>query len=264
MEDTESVALLSRNDDIMDAVRNGEPFTSIGKRHGISGERVRQLAAPHLLDKDGNDIRIAARKRKADERYTAALEQIKVVAAANPNMTPAEIARTVGPHVTTQDVTDTLEPTDLLRRHAIMRPALGRRYTTKDVIKALRKVSGRDRKNTVTMTAYRDADLKDAPSSGTILALFGTWTAACEAADVPVGVSVSGRPSQKWSDEQLIELAVAFFTEVGVSGTMVQYDAWAKTQVPKGPSTALMRQQIGSWGEVRRQAADLIAASNAA
>lgn len=250
-----NAALLNRDEEIVRDVLEGETFKEIGLRHGISGERVRQIALPFLAE--AKEKRTAAQNKKIQDQREKALKRVPEVAQANPGMTPSEIAREVG-FITSQDVYAHLPDSDALRRQAAMRPALGRRFTREDAKQALRNASDDKLEKPVTMAHYRSVSPSAGPSAETILSLYDSWHAACEDAGVPAGSSTKEYIRPWWTEDELLNTAVRFFSEIGVQGSMDAYSAWAKKQKSNVPSVSLLRKKFGSWGEVRIRASALL------
>lgn len=251
-----TAALLDRDKEIVRSVFEGDTFKSIGLQHGISGERVRQIALPFLAE--AREKRAAVQAEKVQHKREQALGRVSEVARDNPDMTPSEIAREIG-LITSQDVAERLPEADVLRRQAAVRPALGRRFTYEDAKQALRNASDDDLSKPVTMAHYRSVAPSTGPSAETILALYGSWHAACEDAGVPAGGAAKDQGRSRWTDEELLTTAARFFDQKGAQGSMEAYAAWSKKQKRDTPSVALLRKRFGSWGQVRIRVSSLLA-----
>lgn len=245
-------ALSTRNDEIVRRVQEGEhTFRDIARDFGLSAERVRQIATPHV---EAQDRKEKARQRRNAKRLTTAeaLTLAVEVARRDTTITTAEIARQVG-DLTRQEVEEALGKEETLRRAALARPPLGRQHskdTIRDAIKRVAEAGG----TPVTMSLYRQHSIDGDPSTETILSLYGAWRDACEDAGVAAGGTASEKRRQRWSDEALIEEAMTFYNEAGSRASMDAYDAWSKSHGNK-PSAALLRRRFGSWGAVRTRVA---------
>ncbi|WP_148612634.1 hypothetical protein [Nocardioides rubriscoriae] len=90
-----------------------------------------------------------------------------------------------------------------------------------------------------------------------IISRFGTWRAACDAADVAANTTRSY--SSRWSETDLIRWVADYLAADGSSGTYSGYAAWAKAMsgAPSGPR---LRQTFPRWGEVKAAACRIVAA----
>lgn len=262
--DHESSIMTNRDTDILTRACDGVTYKAIGAEYGISAERVRQIAAD-AAETAVIDL-IAVRAEKRAQLRAAAVEDacdtIPAIAAKHPDATINEIARLAGPSVTAEDVTRVLDAADVLRRVTQAWPSLGNRFTAEQCLNALRaaakKIDG-----PVTMVLYRKHARKGAPSARTIMNRVGkSWRETCEAAGVVPGVTARSF-EVRWSEDDLRNIAVQFFTEHGPAATSAQYEAWAAAN-ENMPSLATMRSRLGSWGNVRAAAAEVFAQEAAA
>jgi hypothetical protein len=83
--------------------------------------------------------------------------------------------------------------------------------------------------------------------------LFGTWTAACEAA----GIEFRGTPDRdyerRWTDEDVLEWVSDYFLDLEFRGASHRYDEWRKQHQDRDdiPSAGSIRNYLSrSWDEV--------------
>jgi hypothetical protein len=90
------------------------------------------------------------------------------------------------------------------------------------------------------------------PSIGWIYAKYGLWTELCVEAGVEPAPSLKVDYAHLWSEEELIAFMERFFLDEGTTGGLNDYDEWRTRQIDQVPSGAHIRNQFGSWREVRR------------
>lgn len=236
-----------RNGVIIGRVIDGESYAIVARDHGISAERVRQLAAPYMAGEEVTAARKANQRRRAAGKRAA---KVRDYARTHPDATVSEIAKRASLNM--EQVIEILGPDaarhSLRAEHAIV-------FSDDDCFRALRRAAGPDGAATVSMTAYARANEGfEAPSAYNLVVRFGSWSAACEAAGVVAGAAPRRSYSQSWSDGELRDWVTRFFDDVGLDPlpSMPQFRAWAETQPGKAPSTITIRNRLGRWSDLIR------------
>ena len=228
----------------------------IAERFSLSRERVRQL----LKDWGGPSANEVAELRKARttqeqiERLAPVETAIRKQIAVSGAMSVEEVAAHTG-----FEVEKVLRawPEDL--RIYQLRPSppseSNRRWSDKDVMDALHVAA-------IYSFPLGAADYDElvgigevsGPTSSRIIQRYGAWVAACEAAGIEPRRTVRNGYDSKWTDDDLLAFARAYFQDPGFTGSSHRYDEWRKQHSPDAPSFGTLRNRIGSWVEVRRQA----------
>lgn len=91
------------------------------------------------------------------------------------------------------------------------------------------------------------------PSLALIAKRFGSWTAACEAADVEHGPTHREHYESHWTDEDLLAFARQYFEDPDFPGSAHRYADWRALKAPDAPSLPTLRNRLGSWTEVKRR-----------
>lgn len=265
---TKSLDTLSERDQsIVNELLNGETRAVVAERHNLTPERVRQISNPFLSDI--KDSRESARKEQKERRRKERLEEVKALAKKDPSMRVSAIASAIGGGLTSQDVIDVIGEKDSLRRDQIRfveDPVFTRKFTDEECFEALRAASKKVGKNegkkdgeygVLTMVLYSENSNPEDPKRSTIQKRFGTWQTACNLAGVPSGEPIPRRVYVKrWDHDDMVEIVTRFFSEVGVFGSMRQYQDWARN-VPNTPTLATVRSHFGSWTKVKEIAASM-------
>lgn len=265
---TKSLDTLSERDQsIVNELLDGETRAVVAERHKLTPERVRQISNPFLSDiKDSREV---ARKEQKELRRKERLDGVKDLAEKNPSMRVSAIASSIGGGLTSQDIIEIIGEKDALRRDQIRfveDPVFTRRFSDEECFEALRAASKRVGKaegkedgeyGVLTMVLYSENSDPEDPKRSTIQKRFGTWQTACNLAGVPSGDPIPRRVYKKrWTHEDMVAIMTKFFTEVGVFGSMRQYQDWAR-DVTNTPTLATVRSHFGSWTEVKKIAASM-------
>lgn len=227
----------------------------IAERFSLSRERVRQLLEEYGGPR--NEELAARRKaRDAEERMnllspvrTAIREQI----AAHGPMSVQEIAAHTG-----LDADEIMHnwPKNL-KTYQLHQPfpKASQRWSDEDILKALRDAA-------IYSFPLTSPDYDElvrlgevvGPSRALIIRRFGTWNAACEAADVEPHPPIRPSYESKWTDDDLLAYAREYFCDLNFTGAAQRYDEWRKQRSPDAPSVGTLRNRFGSWTELKRRA----------
>jgi hypothetical protein len=90
------------------------------------------------------------------------------------------------------------------------------------------------------------------PSIQRIMQKFGVWSELCVEAGVESAPSWKVDYAHLWSEEELISFAERFFLDEDTTGSANGYDEWRTRQTDQVPSGPHIRNQFGTWLEVRR------------
>lgn len=200
--------------------------SEIGKAHGLSRERVRQI-----LDKRGVDT-------QAVIRHYAKLRQQEVEAHLAAHREAAERQR----------LANLLKPTS---RPAHVGAGFATKYTDEQMLDVLREESkklGGKQPSSQTWTRL--------PAAPTYVIRFGSWQRACNLAGVGTAKPVYRK--NRWADEQLAGVVLEFLsdTDNAKGGGPNAYDTWRATRNGY-PSAALIRQRFSGWVAARKAALKL-------
>jgi len=92
-------------------------------------------------------------------------------------------------------------------------------------------------------------DRKVHPTAATVSHRFGSWSAACEKAGIPV----RGRTSRRiWTEEECVEAVRAFLASSGGRASSADYVEWARGR--DFPSYPTVCSRLGSWVAARARA----------
>jgi uncharacterized protein len=229
---------------------NGETLDSIGKTVGVTRERVRQIIkkiCPIMettLDYLHNDKNRTI-SEALENKISALFEEFGAVYR-------AELAHCLE--------TDELQALSLTpkRFHKFVidktTPAVFSSLWTRDDVISLIQKAG---------TYYFPLRMADyeylleigeikGPSVQRIMQKFGVWSELCVEAGVEPAPSWKVDYAHLWSEEELISFAERFFMDDGTTGSANGYDDWRTRQTDQVPSGPHIRNQFGTWLEVRR------------
>jgi len=236
------VIIAERDSEILRRAFNGEDFTVISKAHGIGRERVRQIVKEHtgLSARDLRSARVNARREYREHKA-------RDLAAGNREMTAEEIGGRSG--LSVGDVEKLLGRAEAARR----RPS--RTITTateRDQFLAdIRRVAALPGGTPLSGPFY-DRHRGEARSSQRIIQVFGTWRAACDAAEVVPVDPIRSEYKQRWDREDCLRWVVRYADSVE-KATYLGLEAWLKSQ-EGAPSAGTVRLRCGSWNRTLRDA----------
>ena len=91
----------------------------------------------------------------------------------------------------------------------------------------------------------------DGPSVPTIYNRFGSWGAACEAANVEAFPALRNSYESKWTNDDVAGFVLDYLLEPHVNGGFKGYDQWTSIRAD-APSSGIVRQRFGSWSKAKR------------
>lgn len=250
-ESSDSIARsTTRRWSIYDHAMAGASLRDIGEAFGVSSERVRQV-----LQSYGLNVRVlrAQHRRRAAEALERRCQEIAGFVRAFPGVTEDEIAK-----VLELDDAELAELTSGVR-HLILRPVDNNELSRLDqrrrqVIAALRAAAAIESPlSGPRFDALVNEGRVPGPGRQTVMILFGTWNAGCDAAGVEHLEPARNDYERAWSEADIIAAVATYLCDPHVSGSADGYESWARER--EVPSAALVRNRFqGSWTEACRHA----------
>lgn len=238
---------------------NGQSFTELGAAEGTTGEAVRRrLGRMGVTSELARNIRRSSDENRMNDdhpEFASTKERINTYVLAHPGCTIEEISEHLG--------WDEEPGRSLLRdiQHLILR----------DVKPNAQHIRTTERQIAAAVTSLQQAAAYHSPLTGPIydqlvrdriirgvssqrmFQLFGTWTAACEAA----GIEFRGTPDRdyerRWTEEDILEWVCDYFLDLEFRGASQRYDEWRKHHQDRDdiPSAGSIRNYLSrSWDEV--------------
>lgn len=239
-----------------------ETLEELGRKHGLTRERVRQIALA-----GGARPRLSARleaQKKAAEGAEAALRagvpwDAAVAAYAGGPVTEAAVAK--GLRLRGHRPPRAPHSADRAAKYGRGR-RMTERFTAagsaRSILDAYREAGG----ETLTAVGYADwraaqPNPADHPTGQTVLKKIGpSWAAALARAGVPTTSSQwrsSGPRSDRAPDYWMLEWVLRAEADLGRVPSVGLYDQWRRAR-PEAPSSAGLRVRFRHWREVLRQA----------
>lgn len=254
---------------MIDELYAGATLESLGAKHGITRERVRQRVVRLGYKKN---VQRRSQQRRLEDQALRICQRAENFARATPGCTPSEMSVALGISIEsavqqcgrlawltlTEPISD--EP-DLIS------PAS--RRTAESSLKALKEAA--TLAYPLHKTDYDDLRYRRfirGPSSARILQVFGSWKRACEAAGVECG-SVSRREgvSRRWSQHELLVIVLRYLTDPRYRGQSEHYSEW-RDALPESadlPSfTTILNSRGELWSRIRMKALIMARQSRAA
>lgn len=245
-------SLSARDEDILARRLAGQTLEEIGAVHGITRERVRQLAsrfAPRGSVRD-RQIGAAHRIRRCAEAVSDAESYVSAQAACRRR--GLEIDDVLGAHPEISDRVDALRSEylrDLTRpdHHSV------ERHDDEEILDAIRDLARRNGLQSLSVGAYRKHRGDSDPSTALIHKRFG-WNRAMELAGLEVNAAHDaenwGAGTRRWDARDCVRAAADFARERGIDATHADYEVWA--QENDRPSSGTLRDALGGWKASRR------------
>jgi hypothetical protein len=230
----------------------GATLEEVGARFGITRERVRQVFREAGISTRSLQQTYALRREQLIEAKT---DQIRSAFLISGDM--AAISRSLKvPHSVVRDVVRAYWPLPVRRR----RTPSKRKYETAEILALLQEanqaVEGR-----LAESAYRRyssgrrmSDGRSWPSPHTILARFGSWRRAQQAAGIEVARPMPNRMKPKFSEEDCLVALRLAAEDLGSLPTATVYRAFAKASEGALPSEMTVRSRLGIWQDALTKA----------
>jgi transposase-like protein len=226
-----------RDQRIVDAYLQGASLADIGREHGITRERVRQILAKHETSTrtraDTVQMKYEAWVSTHGPDLDASFDASRSIAAvieAYPDFSKVWIRRYLNDR--------SWEQTPARRTN------WSHRFSDDDLLAILRRcaVDGR-----VTICTYNSAKRSTDPSTKTIIDRFGSWSEAARAAGLAPGRTYR-EYTRKWSNDEL-RAALRQYAEAAVARcerpTIRGYEEYRFLQAPELPSVSIIRSRLG-------------------
>lgn len=238
----------------------------LGKEHGISRERVRQILAKTDSAVSADEVmeRRAAKRLRAHEAEATLVR--KVLKRESGAVEIDAIAEETGlpPRALYRVIAEQLSPTERVRI-VTPKPAQKRysdaviKRSLKGALRAHREEVG-DNKALLSRETYDRCREEGTPTATGIARRFGSWNEALEWAGIPVNPNHSpdGR-NRRWSTDEIVEWVRQYLDAVAdgeVSGrsrgrgSSASYKTWAEDR--GGPSVATVYSRLGWTNAVER------------
>lgn len=228
----------------------GLTLQAVADAVGLTRERVRQI-----LKRDGGPDTDAARasQRESRQRKREALQRLVAIDLhAHPASTAEEVACRLG--CSREEVLSHLAD-DV--RALLLRPAGTSLvvWTDEASLAALRDAA--TYAYPLTTAAYNrllQAGEVQGPSVPRIFQRFGSWNEACKLAGVEPSSRRRPHYQSRWTDDDILGFVRQYLESGAGGGTFAGYDGWRRLAGFDAPSSALMRQRLGPWSDVKRRA----------
>ncbi|WP_378099056.1 Z1 domain-containing protein [Cellulomonas sp. T2.31MG-18] len=92
------------------------------------------------------------------------------------------------------------------------------------------------------------------PSSVRLSQVFGSWRAVCVEAEVEPVAPQRDDYQSRWTDGDLLDWVADYLRSPGSLGTYGGYERWRAETSLDAPSAPTVRNRLGTWGNVKRQA----------
>ena len=217
---------------------SGMTLEAIGREHGITRQRARQILALHDKDYDGRQF--------FGIRHEARLEKIRRQANENP-LAPKS---SLGERATVEEAIGQAGAFRHkgLRTVGAWTPSRSRALIYED----LREAAGLSAKRYLSMKDYDQHRRPASLTSGRVAVVFGSWKNATQMAGLVMGKVRRSGYTRGWTDDEVREWLIRFVDEAP-SLTQSALTKWLQAQ-DGSPSTSLIEGRFGGWTEVRRAA----------
>lgn len=236
--------LEGRTQQMYAAYSEGLSLEEVGRRFGVTRERVRQIFGEAGLPTRSNAETHALRRQRLIHEKGDAIRKAFLASG-----DIESVAQELGvPHAATKAIVRELVPeADLFRRRGPSR----RRYETDELLRYLREAheacEGRFGEDAYRSYAANRRTVNDHPwpSPYTVRARFGSWARALVAAEIR-STPVRGASRPRISEDECLEALRAAARELGRPPSAAAYKQMARSA--KGfPSEMTVRARFGSW-----------------
>ncbi|WP_164983782.1 Z1 domain-containing protein [Cellulomonas endophytica] len=227
---------------------SGSTLQEIGDGFGLTREAVRQI-----LTKRGGVSSSEARQARAAEaqrRDARAVRDLRADVLAHPGTTVEEVADRVALPV---DEVRRLLPDDVRRLLVRPQPWVSPRWSHDQTMQAL--VDAATFEWPLSSTAYDDllrVGEVQGPSAVRIGQVYGSFSAACEAAGVEPVRAPRDDYQSRWTDTELLDWVADYLRAPGSSGSFSGYEAWRAVHGSDAPSGGTLRNRYGAWSAVKQ------------
>ena len=216
----------------------------VGKYFDMTRERVRQILVRHtgLSIRDLVTYRVEMREVM---RRTVGMAKLYEAAEQDANANLRELVEATG--LTQREIEQVLGVDETLRR----KPAntwTGQTVTDGEIMLELARVAEVHGGTPLAGGFYDEHRGDGSLSRVRIIQRFGTWCNACAQAGVATNKPVRSSYARRWTEQQLIDWAVAYVIEAGTRATYAGMTEWLRAKAVQGaPSSQTIRNGIGGW-----------------
>lgn len=247
------------------AAERGETLELIGRRLGVTRERVRQILADNweVTTRQLSQTRTTQAEASQQELCGA----IEAWVRRHPGCTSEELETALG-----VEATKVLASTSLGVRHLVLdlnqlnntwTISRWNREQTYDALQKAFEIRNPLRSMLAHSTALplsgsyyerlRRSGQVDGPSESRILQVYGTWSEACIEAGVPANEALREDYGRRWSDEELVGYVATFLTSASTASAG-RFDFWCREDETR-PSFGTVRNQLRlSWSAAKESA----------
>jgi transposase len=228
----------------------GRTLGELADRFDVSRQRVSQIIRKNGGPTPAEVRGVRSARKSASVRQLARL--VGVDLEEHPGSSASEVAKRLGVDVS------------LVRANV---PQAARRLLVSEAHATTRTWSRQDSLDAVSLastfewplssTTYdsliRQGEVRG-PSSVRLGQVFGSWRAVCVEADVEPVAPPRDDYQSRWTDGELLDWVSDYLRSPGSLGTYIGYEHWRAETSVDAPSAPTVRNRLGRWGDVKRQA----------
>ncbi len=242
----------------------GVPRTleEVSKHFGLTRERIRQI----LLDVNPELQEMLAELTRERERTALSQmrTQVREDVLAHPGTTPHEVVLRLGlsaprgfrlDEATVRSAFSAEER----QKYFVFPRSREIQWADDEILDSLRRAAAL--RSPLSHQGYdqlRTTGDLDGPSSALILQRFDSWRVACQRAGVQPGQQRRRNYVSNWTDEELLGWIAAGLQRGHRTGTAAGMERWLREQ-PGAPSFATVRNRLGVWNQIKKDALRAIA-----
>ena len=244
---TELQGLELRNYEIIFRRSKGETLESIASHYGFTKEAIRQV----IVRTYGPEIKDRIRESKnivSESREGRILRAVSFIL----EHKGATVEEVLGPNRGLQEADLSRLPKKV--RKYVQFPIRVRRvqiiWSDEDILKAIRKAAtyhyplAKDQYDALIRLGEMPG-----PSGPLIVKRFGTWSNACQAAEVE-SFAPNKHINKRWSELELAGFVRDFLLQENVGSSINEYNLWVTNHNTHAASSQLLRNTFGSWDQV--------------
>lgn len=242
-------ATKTRNENLVARAEQGYDLALLAREAGVSRQRVHQIVT-RLSTMSPEDIeakRLARREETRIAEATKVANTIRETAESNPDATINTLAQMC--QVDSATVREALPYLEVQRRSD---EPPSESVSDEEIFATIRAVSALDGGDPLSGPFYDTHRGDRAVTRARLLQRFGTWGAACDAAGVSWLARETRTYSRRWNETQMLDYAWDYLNSTS-SPTFLGFDSWLGTQ-NDAPSAQTVRNTLGTWVEIKRQA----------
>lgn len=126
------------------------------------------------------------------------------------------------------------------------------RFSDEQIFGALRLAENEE--SPLSQTTYKnliDKKLISGPGPQTVAIRFGTWSHACELAEVSCLEPVLESYVRIWTTDDFLQIFMNFLKHPSYGSDVQSYNQWRASFSPQAPSSAHLRNNFGSWNNIK-------------